>query len=199
MEEIWKQLVYYKKDGTFVSCLDRFEISNLGNLRNKFTYKLYKLTISKTGYYSICVSLGSRSNIFLIKIHRAVLCTYSNFIKNMIINHKDGNKLNNNINNLEWVTYSENSKHAYNMGLMPKFVGNKNNNQCKSVSCYIGDKLIYTYFSARNAESITGIANSHIIACCKGKRKSAGKLNRNKLLWKYASIVQLVKQKTCNL
>ena len=43
-------------------------------------------------------------------------------------NHKDGNKLNNCLYNLEWVTYSENQKHAYRNGLRASQKGEKNNN-----------------------------------------------------------------------
>ena len=110
--ERWRTLVYHKK--TF----DNFEVSNTGKLRNTVTGTEYKTHLNKQGYYQVCVSLGSRKNKHVFKIHRAVAETFiENANDKPQINHIDGNKLNNNLYNLEWSTSSENIRHAYDIGL----------------------------------------------------------------------------------
>jgi hypothetical protein len=71
----------------------------------------------KIGYLSVCLYLNGKRHE--IMIHRLVA---NNFIDNphnkQQVNHIDGNKSNNHFSNLEWVTQSENIKHAYDNGLM---------------------------------------------------------------------------------
>lgn len=109
---MWKTLIYNNSE------YDTLEINECGDLRNKKTQKMYKSSVTGSGYLGVCVSLGSRENKKLFKIHK---CVASTFIENPenkpYVNHKDGNKLNNNVDNLEWVTESENVKHANKMGL----------------------------------------------------------------------------------
>ena len=75
-----------------------------------------------TGYYQVSFSVGSdndKNKIKRVNVHRILIET---FIPNPqckpCANHKDGNKLNNNLSNLEWVTHQENSDHALELGLM---------------------------------------------------------------------------------
>lgn len=112
-EIIWKRMIYHGKDlGDF------YLVSNTGEVKGVKTGKIRKKNINHEGYYFVSVSLGSRENKPLIKIHRAVAET---FIGNPnafpVINHKDGNKLNNNVENLEFCTYEHNTNHALHMGL----------------------------------------------------------------------------------
>jgi hypothetical protein len=54
-------------------------------------------------------------------IHRLVALTYlDEVVGKNAVNHKDGNPLNNNVENLEWCTLSENQKHSYRMGRKPR-------------------------------------------------------------------------------
>lgn len=107
MEEIWKKLIYQGIDYG-----DYYEVSNLGRIRNSKTKYVRKNCKMKNGYYKINASINGVNKT--IKIHRAVA---ESFIPNPFnkpqINHIDGNKENNNIENLEWVTQTENIKHAY--------------------------------------------------------------------------------------
>jgi hypothetical protein len=76
------------------------------------TNKILKPGKSKNGYYT--VSLNGKS----YNIHKLVANLFiPNNDKSLIINHKDGNKLNNHYSNLEWVTYSYNNSHAFKLGL----------------------------------------------------------------------------------
>ena len=61
-----------------------------------------------------CVRLCKNGKSIIRKIHRLVALHYLPNPNNYkCVNHKDGNKQNNSINNLEWCTYSQNMKHAY--------------------------------------------------------------------------------------
>lgn len=84
------------------------------------------------GYFQICTSInGKRKNI---KVHKAVAESFIDNPCNLpVINHIDGNKENNNVENLEWCTYQDNSDHAWNIGLMENC---KKNCECLSHDFY---------------------------------------------------------------
>ena len=90
-----------------------------GDVENVSTHKILKGSISENGYKYYRLSKNNDKKMFYA--HKLVA---EHFIPNLdnlpVVNHKDGNKLNNNVNNLEWVNYSENSKHAYQNGLISK-------------------------------------------------------------------------------
>ena len=96
MEE-WKQIEDY----------DNYEISNLGNVRNKKTNKLLKPHIT-IGYYDIILSKNNKIKHF--KIHRLIAIAFIPNPNNFpIIDHIDKNRLNNSIDNLRWVSSSQNN------------------------------------------------------------------------------------------
>lgn len=112
-----------------------------------------------------------------IRIHRLVATQFiSNPENKEYVNHKDGNKLNNNVDNLEWVTRSENVLHAYNSGLNPT----------TSVHQYSLDgKYIKTFSSVANAGKEVGLTQSQlsdITRCCSKKSKYA-----HGYIWRLAS------------
>jgi len=98
---------------------DIFSISVDGEVFSKRTKRVLKTCIGKTGYRIISTKIGGRKGVNkCLKIHRLVAMTYiDNPESKPIVNHKDGDKLNNNVNNLEWNTGSQNIKHAYDNGL----------------------------------------------------------------------------------
>lgn len=97
--------------------LTNYEVTKNGDVFN-IKYK-NKLSQHKKGdYLSVCLS---KNNIrTTIHIHILVACVYLDLEKNVgkIVNHIDGNKFNNNVENLEIITYKENTKHALDNNLV---------------------------------------------------------------------------------
>ena len=113
MNEYWSGLIYQGKDYS-----SRLEVSTNGQIRNKKTKHIYKLNLTGDGYLGVCISLGSRSNKKMIKVHKAVAETFIPNPNNLPqVNHINGNKLNNYSSNLEWCTNQENQIHAIKNGL----------------------------------------------------------------------------------
>ena len=105
---------------------DDIEVSTYGRLRNSKTGTVYRLHENQKGYIQVCVAKGRKSKK-VIKMHKAVAET---FLDGFVVNHIDGDKKNNVVENLEWCTPSQNTIHAYKTGLMPKDMnkGEKNHN-----------------------------------------------------------------------
>lgn len=94
-------------------------ISNYGRVLTKNGESIKRTQINHGGYEKVALQINKKNK--LVSVHRAV---YESFVgqipEGMQINHKDGNKLNNRINNLEVVTGSENMQHAWKTGLCKK-------------------------------------------------------------------------------
>lgn len=95
----------------------RFEISTWGRIRNAKTKRIYVPHTGTNEYLQICTSVcGKNKNI---RIHR---CVAETFIPNPdhleIVNHRDGNKRNNQLSNLEWCSREYNYEHAMDMELI---------------------------------------------------------------------------------
>ena len=96
---------------------DNYSISNLGNVKNNTNNKLLKIQKSSR-YSTIGLNHNSKTNAFLI--HRLVAQAYIPNPENKEqVNHIDGNKANNLLCNLEWMTQSENIQHSFDIGLRP--------------------------------------------------------------------------------
>ena len=95
---------------------DKYAISNLGIFKNVRTYNLLTQRVVN-GYLTISTFINNKKQT--LRIHRLVAMYFVPNPQNKpYVNHIDGNKLNNNANNLEWVTAQENNLHARKLGLI---------------------------------------------------------------------------------
>lgn len=98
-----------------------YQVSNLGDIKNIKTDKTIKPEITKNGY--LRVTLFNKNKVKHILIHRIVAKSFiginskKNDLKHLQINHKDGNKTNNNLENLEWCSAKDNTKHSLLKGI----------------------------------------------------------------------------------
>ena len=133
-----------------------YEASTLGNIRAFRTKQILKTYTINSGYkcLKLCVNKNRSSHL----VHRLIAITFlDNPDNKLTVNHKDGNKDNNYLSNLEWNSISENIKHAYDTNLHSKEL-------CKS---YIGKK---------HAKSIT---NYHNVSYDKSRDKFIAKVTHN--------------------
>lgn len=104
--------------------MPRYEISNFGKVRSKSAAgkeRILKVSINNYGYALVCLWDGSKRHTSYV--HRLVAEVFNptENISHAVVNHKDKNRLNNHIKNLEWVTYTENMFHRDSMSLYAKF------------------------------------------------------------------------------
>ena len=160
MLEIWRDIKNYE---------GIYEVSNLGRIksisRNGTIKENRILKPNKVMGYSQ-VGLQKYVTRKYKKIHRLVAEAFiPNPENKKEVNHKDGNKTNNCVDNLEWVTTSENQLHSY----------YKLKNNIKSViQLSLNNEIIKEWESIAKVEQELKISNADICKCCKGKRKTAG-------------------------
>lgn len=166
MKEIFKDIKGYE---------GLYQISNLGNVKRikKENYILCKPSKDSRGYKQIVLTKDKKRKSF--KVHRLVALAFIDNINNYKeINHKDENKLNNNVTNLEWCTRKYNCNY-----------GNRNykctRHRLHRIAQYNKQNdLVGEYPSLKEAEKITGIKYQNISSCCRNIKKSAGGY-----IWKY--------------
>ena len=155
MQEIWKSVP---------DTNDNYQVSNLGNVRsrhNKYThkiddYKLLKPYKTKKGYLSVKIKEHKTAR----PVHRLVAQAFIPNLENKPqVNHIDGSKENNNVNNLEWCTNQENCIHAVKMGL-----SSKNNKERPVIQYDLEGNFIKQWESIASAEKTLNI--SHIYCVC---------------------------------
>lgn len=101
-----------KEKYTLIDFNNIYAISNTGKVLNVRTNVFLKARLSKNGYEYVQLSNG-RKNRKNFRIHRLVAMTFIDNPNNFpYVNHKDGNKRNNHVSNLEWCTPKQNDTHA---------------------------------------------------------------------------------------
>jgi hypothetical protein len=122
MEEIWKDIkgyegIYQISNKGRVRSLDR-TINTKNGTRNKLGV-IRSSYVNDTGYTVVALTVNKKRKVY--SIHRLIGIHFIPNPENKItINHKNGIKTDNRIENLEWNTYKENNLHAFANGLMPK-------------------------------------------------------------------------------
>jgi hypothetical protein len=163
-----------------------YQISNHARIKSfkNNQEKILKGFIQNTGYLTVVLDNKKYS------IHRLVAEAFIPKAKNKdYVNHKDGNKLNNNLDNLEWCTLKENIQHAFKTGLMNNAIEQLKIKKirAKTIEQYdLNGTYIDSYKGSVEAQQYLnskGIAVNarNIRSVCEGKRKTAGGY-----YWKFA-------------
>lgn len=149
-----------------------YSVSDAGEIRNDSTNYLLKPAIQQ-GYAHVTLYINKKGK--RVKIHRLVATAFIPNPENKpYVNHIDGMRSNNTIDNLEWVTASENTQHAVDTGL---FLPTRE----KSVVQFSLDgERIATYPSTMEAGRATGSLPEKIVLCCQRKRQT-----HNGYQWRY--------------
>ena len=139
-----------------------YMVSSLGDIKslpmkgNFWRGKLLRTKIDKGGYKRIWLYVDGKSKEVLI--HRLVAQTFiPNPCDKPQVNHKNGDKTDNRVDNLEWVTASENELHRY------RVLGHQSIGRAKSSIPVICVETGIRYTSTREAERATGISHNQIL------------------------------------
>lgn len=129
MKEIWKPIpgfegIYEASSLGRIRSLDRKSIfyckTPITKIRRKKRVDKFgriiktDKKINGAGYFGVCLCVNGKT--FYRDVHRLVAEAFLGTTKKLQVNHKDGNRLNNRIENLEWVTAKQNIQHAKNRG-----------------------------------------------------------------------------------
>lgn len=159
----------------------QYAVSSFGRvvslyLKGKFRVK-EMVQRDSASYLKVHLHIAGESK--LVSVHRIVATAFISNPENLPeVNHKDGNKHNNHVDNLEWVSKSQNKRHSIDVLKRTHPLQGK----CLDVSCVFREVEQYTlageflgfYHSIRVAALATGINETNISRCANGKRKTAG-------------------------
>lgn len=154
--EIWKSIL--NASGYEVSNFGRVRslIHKKGSIYKKEDYPLIlKQSINRKGYLTVTIRDNECSNLTIL-VHRVECIAFLENTNDLEqINHKDGNKLNNELSNLEWISNLENMRHSYRIGLREESSKGENNGR----SILKKEQVLYIY---KNIDNINCIELSKI-------------------------------------
>ena len=148
MQEIWKDVVGYE---------GLYKISNTGRVKSVKRDKILKEQLNERGYLRVSLSKNNKQKIY--SVHRLVMITFIGYEEGKQVNHIDGDKTNNRLDNLEWTTQSENMKHAYDNRLV------KSKRRVRRIRCIETGEI---YKSGAEASRELGYDASTILRTCLG-------------------------------
>ena len=145
---------------------ENYAITPCGKVKNRKTGRFLNPTKNHDGYRVVGLIQDKKLKHF--RVHRLVAKLYlPNPLNLPQVNHKDFDKSNNHVDNLEWCTGKENSNHAALHGR----VGGRHPRPVHKVS---RNAIIATYPSVHDAANKNGLDFSNIYAVCRGNRETCG-------------------------
>ena len=161
-----------------------YQVSDLGrvkslNYNHTGTERILRSRKNRGGY--LYVNLHKDGQRKTITVHRLVATAFISNPNNLeTINHKDEDKTNNFVSNLEWMSLKDNINYGtHNKRASETQINDKNKSKAVQMFDRQGN-LLAIFPSTREAGRVTGIDHSHISKCCNGKQKSAGGY-----IWRY--------------
>lgn len=160
---VWKDIIIN-------GIISHYEVNNIGQIRNKTTGNILKPELDRYGYLKLNINVDNKK--YTKTVHRLVAIAFIPNPENKPqVNHINGIKTDNRVENLEWATAKENTVHAYSNGLIHIKCGSEHHNSkytdkqihlvCKLLENKIPLKLI-SYISKMNRGHIINIKNGSI-------------------------------------
>ena len=171
---MWKKFIYEGQETDY-------SVSTEGEVRKDTTNYILSQS-SQQDYKFVGLLINGKQK--RMRVHRMVALTFIDNPDNKpYVNHINGNRSDNNVENLEWVTPSENTQHAVNTGLF------KSGRNRAVIQYNLNGERMATFESASEAARQTGGSQSKITMCCRRQRDSA-----NDYQWRYYDDIQDVQK-----
>ena len=140
-----------------------YAVSNLGNVKNITSGRILVKHLNNAGYERVQLFIDGKIKKFFV--HRLVAEYFvEGMADNLVVNHLDGNKLNNCAYNLEWCTRSENDKHAFRTGLRTPNVTVKFKHKILCTNIDNGEVLVFD--NTLECAKYFNSSPSYIRECC---------------------------------
>ena len=173
---------YEVSDEGLVRSVDKI-VNSKGGSKRLCKGRVLRMTEDKDGYYTVCIH--DKGEQFPIFVHRLVAEAFIPNIEDLpIVDHKNGNKQDNRLENLRWFTIHQNNSTEIARKRKSVSAFKRKDNKKKIIQYSINGDLIADYDSTMEAERNTNVNHSSIIRCCKGKQKEAGGY-----IWKYKNVI----------